>query len=289
MRWAPRRDRTRRQERESHGGGLKSPKATRVWITGSRAISVRRGAWLRRHTRAVTERRGRTRRGSHTSGSAPLTRALGFRHSVGRFPIGACHRLRLGRDISCDSYLAVRVSSRGGAACARWGRRLFGMPPKSRRTSGGGLRQPLPSHTRNARPPHGATVGRRLQPPVVPYLPGESALAVRGEPDGRPAPPEPRLNSPGVPLRVLASHLASLHLEPHAPLSRRPPTRGSLTGPKPPAGPRLRTADRDPEAMIKVAMIRLMLVRPAGQPSRWSHEPHRKTARTNAVEDLIAA
>ncbi|MDK0523474.1 transposase [Streptomyces sp. ML-6] len=43
------------------------------------------------------------------------------------------------------------------------------------------------------------------------------------------------------------------------------------------------------EAMIKVAMIRLMLVRLAGQPSRWSHEPHRKTARPRTVEDLIAA
>ncbi|MCX4734623.1 transposase [Streptomyces sp. NBC_01363] len=43
------------------------------------------------------------------------------------------------------------------------------------------------------------------------------------------------------------------------------------------------------EAMIKVAMIRLMLVRLAGQPSRWSHEFHRKTARTKTVEDLIAA
>ncbi|WP_424863914.1 transposase [Streptomyces sp. MMS24-I29] len=43
------------------------------------------------------------------------------------------------------------------------------------------------------------------------------------------------------------------------------------------------------EAMIKVAMIRLMLVRLAGQPSRWSHESHRKTARTKTVEDLIAA
>jgi transposase len=43
------------------------------------------------------------------------------------------------------------------------------------------------------------------------------------------------------------------------------------------------------EAMIKVAMIRLMLVRLAGQPSRWSHESHRKTARPKTVEDLIAA
>ncbi|WP_326769856.1 hypothetical protein OG978_39700 [Streptomyces sp. NBC_01591] len=43
------------------------------------------------------------------------------------------------------------------------------------------------------------------------------------------------------------------------------------------------------EAMIKVAMIRLMLVRLAGQPSRWSHESHRKTARTKTIEDLIAA
>jgi transposase len=43
------------------------------------------------------------------------------------------------------------------------------------------------------------------------------------------------------------------------------------------------------EAMIKVAMIRLMLVRLAGQPSRWSHESHRKTARPKTVEDLITA
>jgi transposase len=43
------------------------------------------------------------------------------------------------------------------------------------------------------------------------------------------------------------------------------------------------------EAMIKVAMIRLMLVRLAGQPSRWSHESHRKTARAKTAEDLIAA
>jgi transposase len=43
------------------------------------------------------------------------------------------------------------------------------------------------------------------------------------------------------------------------------------------------------EAMIKVAMIRLMLIRLAGQPSRWSHESHRKTARTKTAEDLIAA
>ncbi|MGA6154223.1 hypothetical protein ACPEIC_12860 [Stenotrophomonas sp. NPDC087984] len=41
--------------------------------------------------------------------------------------------------------------------------------------------------------------------------------------------------------------------------------------------------------MIKVAMIRLMLVRLAGQSSRWSHESHRKTARAKTVEDLIAA
>src|SRR5882757_3267810 len=41
------------------------------------------------------------------------------------------------------------------------------------------------------------------------------------------------------------------------------------------------------EAMIKVAMIRLMLVRLTGQPARWSHEPHRKTARTAIVEELI--
>ncbi|MEU1941052.1 IS5 family transposase [Streptomyces sp. NPDC020125] len=43
------------------------------------------------------------------------------------------------------------------------------------------------------------------------------------------------------------------------------------------------------EAMIKIAMIRLMLVRLAGQSSRWSHESHRKTARAKTVEDLIAA
>jgi transposase len=43
------------------------------------------------------------------------------------------------------------------------------------------------------------------------------------------------------------------------------------------------------EAMIKVAMIRLMLVRLAGQPTRWSHESHRKTARAKTVEDLITA
>ena len=43
------------------------------------------------------------------------------------------------------------------------------------------------------------------------------------------------------------------------------------------------------EAMIKVAMIRLMLVRLAGQPSRWSHESHRNTARAKTAEDLIAA
>ena len=41
------------------------------------------------------------------------------------------------------------------------------------------------------------------------------------------------------------------------------------------------------EAMIKVAMIRLMLVRLAGQPARWSHESHRKTAPTT-IEHLIA-
>jgi hypothetical protein len=41
--------------------------------------------------------------------------------------------------------------------------------------------------------------------------------------------------------------------------------------------------------MIKVAMIRLMLVRLAGQPSRWSHASPRKTARAKTVEDLIAA
>jgi hypothetical protein len=33
------------------------------------------------------------------------------------------------------------------------------------------------------------------------------------------------------------------------------------------------------EAMIKASMIRLMLVRLAGQSSRWSHESHRETAR----------
>ncbi|MER7694145.1 IS5 family transposase [Streptomyces sp. NPDC097610] len=43
------------------------------------------------------------------------------------------------------------------------------------------------------------------------------------------------------------------------------------------------------EAMIKVAMIRLILVRLAGQSSRWSHESHRKTARTKTTEDLIVA
>ncbi|MEW2491929.1 IS5 family transposase [Streptomyces sp. NPDC048411] len=43
------------------------------------------------------------------------------------------------------------------------------------------------------------------------------------------------------------------------------------------------------EAMIKVAMIRLMLVRLAGQPSRWSHDDSRKTVRSTTVEDLIAA
>ena len=42
------------------------------------------------------------------------------------------------------------------------------------------------------------------------------------------------------------------------------------------------------EALIKVAMIRLMLVR-LGQPSRWSHKSHRKTARAKTVEDIIAA
>lgn len=36
-------------------------------------------------------------------------------------------------------------------------------------------------------------------------------------------------------------------------------------------------------------MIRLMLVRLAKKPSRWSYEAHRKTARTNTIEDLIAA
>uniref|UniRef100_UPI00374DFDE1 IS5 family transposase n=1 Tax=Streptomyces lonegramiae TaxID=3075524 RepID=UPI00374DFDE1 len=43
------------------------------------------------------------------------------------------------------------------------------------------------------------------------------------------------------------------------------------------------------EAMIKVAMIRLMLVWFAGQSSRWSYESHRKTARTKTTEDLILA
>jgi hypothetical protein len=43
------------------------------------------------------------------------------------------------------------------------------------------------------------------------------------------------------------------------------------------------------EAMIKVAMIRLMLVRLAGQSSLWNHESHRKTARAKTVEDVIAA
>jgi transposase len=43
------------------------------------------------------------------------------------------------------------------------------------------------------------------------------------------------------------------------------------------------------EAMIKVAMIRLMLVRLAGQPSRWSHDDNRKAAHPASVEDLIAA
>ncbi|QHC24624.1 IS5 family transposase [Streptomyces sp. GS7] len=43
------------------------------------------------------------------------------------------------------------------------------------------------------------------------------------------------------------------------------------------------------EAMIKVAMIRLMLVRLAGQSSRWSHDDERKTARSTSVEGLIAA
>ncbi|MGW7194108.1 hypothetical protein [Streptomyces sp. NPDC054838] len=35
--------------------------------------------------------------------------------------------------------------------------------------------------------------------------------------------------------------------------------------------------------------VRLMLVRLAGQPSRWSDESHRRTARAKTVEDLIAA
>jgi hypothetical protein len=59
---------------------------------------------------------------------------------------------------------------------------------------------------------------------------------------------------------------------------------------------RSRRPDRDyerltatSEAVIKVVMIRLMLVRFAGQPSRWSHESHRRTARAKTVEDLITA
>lgn len=48
-------------------------------------------------------------------------------------------------------------------------------------------------------------------------------------------------------------------------------------------------ADATSEAMIKVAMIRLMLVGLAGHSSPWSHECHRKTAQTNTVEDYIAA
>ncbi|MBX7551064.1 hypothetical protein K1Y78_24180 [Streptomyces sp. tea 10] len=43
------------------------------------------------------------------------------------------------------------------------------------------------------------------------------------------------------------------------------------------------------QAMTKVAMIRLMPVRLDGQSSRWSHESHRKTARTKTAEDLIMA
>jgi hypothetical protein len=45
------------------------------------------------------------------------------------------------------------------------------------------------------------------------------------------------------------------------------------------------------EAMIKASMIRLMLVRLAGQSSRWSHESHRETARTKTTttENLIVA
>ncbi|MEV6118667.1 hypothetical protein AB0L59_40935 [Streptomyces sp. NPDC052109] len=43
------------------------------------------------------------------------------------------------------------------------------------------------------------------------------------------------------------------------------------------------------EAMIKVAMVRLTLVRLAGQSSRWNHESHRKAARTKTTEDLIRA
>lgn len=43
------------------------------------------------------------------------------------------------------------------------------------------------------------------------------------------------------------------------------------------------------EAMIKVAMIRLMLARLTRQSPRWSHNLHRRTARTATVEDIIAA
>ncbi|MDU9001056.1 MULTISPECIES: hypothetical protein [Streptomyces] len=43
------------------------------------------------------------------------------------------------------------------------------------------------------------------------------------------------------------------------------------------------------EAIIKVPMIRLRLVRLAGQSSRWSHESHRKTARIKTTEALIVA
>ncbi|NXY94168.1 IS5 family transposase [Streptomyces sp. BR123] len=43
------------------------------------------------------------------------------------------------------------------------------------------------------------------------------------------------------------------------------------------------------EAMVKVAMIRMMLVRPAGQSSRWSHDDSRKTVSSMTVEDLVAA
>jgi hypothetical protein len=43
------------------------------------------------------------------------------------------------------------------------------------------------------------------------------------------------------------------------------------------------------EAMTKAAMVRLMLVRLAGQSSRWSHESLRETARAHVIEDHIAA
>ncbi|MFF2852120.1 transposase [Streptomyces sp. NPDC058001] len=41
------------------------------------------------------------------------------------------------------------------------------------------------------------------------------------------------------------------------------------------------------EAMIKVATIRLMLVRIAGQPTAWTHDTHRHTARQTTIENLI--